>query len=739
MNAESLADRISGLVPIPLPKSPPIHLANHYGLMLIPLRPNSKLPFQNNFPEKATRDGAKLQKLLSSGSSLNFGISLARDGQGRALIVADVDRKNGKDGFEVIRDLEEQGKEFPPTYTQRTPSGGLHLVYFSEKPINSSFKWTSKGLEILAGRRQIVAAGSKIDGKAYEIIDDRAPVQAPDWLVELCGTESAEKTEAGRFAPKEINGDSARARATDWLVHSAPVAIENQGGDRITFSVAAKVKDFGCDEAACLELLFERWNSRCEPPWSHEELRQKVQNAYAYGSNPIGADAPEMDFSPIPDEPLPKWLLEDNKEFAVVNENGSMLVYRFRHDYELSHEVIEKRSFEDHKKWGRNKRAGEKKNRGEAWLDHPKHREYDSVAFVPGGSVPAGVLNLWRGFNTEPKRGNWTRLRRHIKDVLANGDPTSDAYLMGWLARMVQRPGEQGEVAIILRGGRGTGKGVFAGFLKTIFGRHAIHLTNAKHLVGNFNSHLRDKVFAFMDEAFFAGDVGHESILKGLITEPTFIAEAKYRDAATVRNYTHILAASNEGWVVPAGQDERRFCVLDCSSRHQQDSKYFAALISEAENGGIAAMLHDLLSYDLSTFDVRQVPQTAALAEQKIRTLRGPAAWLHECLQSEAVGLYEWREGKCSISKQRAHDHFREFCQARRWHRIEDVSVWARQIKAILGPCVSESRKTLDDESGRARVWEFREIGECRQAFSDHYKIKTDHWENDEPADEIFN
>ena len=37
-------------------------------------------------------------------------------------------------------------------------------------------------------------------------------------------------------------------------------------------------------------------------------------------------------------------------------------------------------------------------------------------------------------------------------------------------------------------------------------GQHALKISNAKHLVGNFNSHLRDCVFLFADEAFFAGD-----------------------------------------------------------------------------------------------------------------------------------------------------------------------------------------------------------------------------------------
>ena len=141
-----------------------------------------------------------------------------------------------------------------------------------------------------------------------------------------------------------------------------------------------------------------------------------------------------------------------------------------------------------------------------------------------------------------------------------------------------------------MRGGRGTGKGFFARWVKKMLGQHGIHITNARHIVGHFNAHLRDCIFCFADEAFFAGDKQHASILKGLITEPTIMVEAKYRDAIEVRNLIHVMMASNEMWVVPAGVDERRFFVVDVSTARQGDHAYFAAIEKQMQNGGLAAM-----------------------------------------------------------------------------------------------------------------------------------------------------
>jgi hypothetical protein len=81
--------------------------------------------------------------------------------------------------------------------------------------------------------------------------------------------------------------------------------------------------------------------------------------------------------------------------------------------------------------------------------------------------------------------------------------------------------------------------------------------------------------------------------------------------------------ASNSDWVVPAGADARRFFVLDVADTQMQNTEYFAAIKRQMENGGHEALLWELLHRDISTFEVRSVPQTAALAQQKQFSRRG--------------------------------------------------------------------------------------------------------------------
>ena len=48
-----------------------------------------------------------------------------------------------------------------------------------------------------------------------------------------------------------------------------------------------------------------------------------------------------------------------------------------------------------------------------------------------------------------------------------------------------------------------------------IFRDHALQITHSRHLTGNFNAHLIDALFLFLDEAFWGGDKQGEGVAQG--------------------------------------------------------------------------------------------------------------------------------------------------------------------------------------------------------------------------------
>lgn len=327
---------------------------------------------------------------------------------------------------------------------------------------------------------------------------------------------------------------------------------------------------------------------------------------------------------------------EFNAKFATVPEGGKTHVFEQRRDPELNCFRLDKWSFKAFRERYSHLRLSVPGSDGEPitktfaewWLSNPKRRHYDRGAiFDPSGNTPEGYLNLWRGYGVDPAAGDWSLLREHIERVVCRGEPKHFDYFLNWAALMVQHPNKPGEVAIVLRGKKGTGKGIVGTSIATIFGPHALQISNSSHLVGRFNSHLRACVFLFADEAFFAGDKPGEGTLKSLITERRLAIEEKFEAVKSEANRLHIMLASNSEWVIPATADERRFFCLEVADNRRGDFRYFRAIRRQLDNGGLAAMLYELLHRDISKFDVRDLPASPALAWQKTFSLDSVAKW----------------------------------------------------------------------------------------------------------------
>jgi hypothetical protein len=417
-------------------------------------------------------------------------------------------------------------------------------------------------------------------------------------------------------------------------------------------------------------------------------------------------------------------IAEFNERYMVVSESGKTLIYAPQHDPVLNRRYFDRLAFDDLQKlyMNRNVRVGTKpdgtatyQRAAEAWLRSPKRRQFiRGVTFDPSGAAGPDTLNLWQGFAVKPEAGDWSLMRQHVKKVICCDDPERFNYLTGWMARLVQHPAQQGEVAVVMKGGEGTGKGTLARALMHIMGQHGLAISNAKHLVGNFNSHLRDCVFLFADEAFYAGDPSHVGVLKSLITEPHLTIEAKFRDAVQTPNYLHIMMASNEKWVVPASLDARRFFMLEVAESVKNDHAYFGAIWRQMKAGGYAAMLHDLLAYDLTGFNVRHAPATAALQEQRKLSLPGPEAWWMDVLQRGYPGVARsgqtWQE---EASTEMLFDSYREFEDIRHERHPLPRESFGRFLRKMG----AQSRK-LREGNARQTGYHIGALALAREAFT---------------------
>ncbi|MFQ5508373.1 MAG: DUF3987 domain-containing protein [Leptospirillia bacterium] len=267
------------------------------GFHVFPVVPDRKTPAIKGWQEAATTDPDRIRQMWRDRPHANIGIYTGRLGDDdQALLVIDVDNKEGKHGDGVLLDLMEQDLCVSPTMEQRTPSGGRHLIYIVDRAVKQGVDVLGPGLDIRSAGGYIVGPGSVTEQGEYRLLNPGTPPAPADpWVVDRCGRP---RPKAANRAPLvALDRDHNVARAVDYLKQAEP-AVEGTGGDARTFQVAAAVKDMGIGEANCLALMLAHWNERCAPPWDPAELAVKVGNAYRYGSEPPGVDTAEADFGP---------------------------------------------------------------------------------------------------------------------------------------------------------------------------------------------------------------------------------------------------------------------------------------------------------------------------------------------------------------------------------------------------------------------------------------------------------
>lgn len=361
------------------------------------------------------------------------------------------------------------------------------------------------------------------------------------------------------------------------------------------------------------------------------------------------------------------------------------------------------------------------------WLGSTERNTVDSVIFEPQydpGIVQIGAkkyLNLWEGFGVEAKKGSWYYTKRHIYKVICHKDKTKFKYVVKWFAWAIQNPDKQAEVAIALKGKKGTGKSFLFSQFKKIFGKHGMSVSDPNRLMGKHTGHFRLLSFLFCDEVYYPGDKSIEGRLKAIISEDSLDVEGKFQDAVTMKNRLHICMATNNDRVVLASPDERRYYVDTVSDRYAKGSvsdrvreAYFDRLWKEMDNGGREAMLYDLLNMKLKGFHPRYgIPDTEEMHKQKQFSLNAIEQSIRNMLDD---GLLVGGE--------------RSKVNSGYLMSMEDISRYMEKYDVYTSKFSSNKKADLIKrigatklrEGGTGRVkWEFPELDKMRKNFEAEY------------------
>jgi hypothetical protein len=274
---------------------------------------------------------------------------------------------------------------------------------------------------------------------------------------------------------------------------------------------------------------------------------------------------------------------------------------------------------------------------GNHWINSTERRQYDGgMAFMPRHDGDVGnLLNLWHGFGVRAIKPDGTsgaagcqKFLDFMLRVICSGNEEHFDYLLKREATILQKR-IRSEIALGLRTKQeGCGKGFYEKHMRHLLGNHAMQATNPEHIIGKFNPHLETLLRLTADEALFVGNHKHRNALFSLITEADLTIEPKNCGVYQADSFLNISITSNSDHFLPVSDTSRRFFIPTVSTAHMQDSVYFADIEKQLFEGGYEALLYHFLNeVDLTGFNVRKVPQTAGLKEQRNMSLEPLDVW----------------------------------------------------------------------------------------------------------------
>ena len=322
-------------------------------------------------------------------------------------------------------------------------------------------------------------------------------------------------------------------------------------------------------------------------------------------------------------------------------------------------------------------------------------------------------------------------------EVICNKNKAAFHYLVCFLAHMLQKPEEKPGIMVVLLGGQGTGKGTFFGLLHSIWSRTTLQVSDADQVIGQFNAALERNYVICMDEAIFSGDKKSMERLKSLITEPSCRIEQKYQPSRTIDSYHRFFATSNNGHFAQIDKDDRRFLFLRVSSDFQGNLEYFEKLHPLIANEGVvSAMVFDLLTIDLTSFNVRSRPLTAEHTTQKIQSLAGIDRYWYEKLQSGDLSDCDWNSRNSwteprFISTKDIIRGYEEYDKnAGRYHPVQNHQIASSLEKLCPSATPTRTTSVSCGNKVQSRGYQLPSIGVARTEFEKIIGSKLQ-WDDD--------
>jgi putative DNA primase/helicase len=267
---------------------------------------------------------------------------------------------------------------------------------------------------------------------------------------------------------------------------------------------------------------------------------------------------------------------------------------------------------------------------------------FDPTVEVKPGAQPSGRVNLFRGLEMAPsKNGSCTKLLALLHYLCGEHPEDTEAPLTTWCLRWaafpLQHRGAKMQTAVVMYGEEGTGKNLFWGALRSIYGQHGGTITQMQ-LQSQFNDWLSAKLFLIANEVVTRAELKHlVGVLKNLVTEREIWINPKHLGGRSESNHCNMVFLSNELQPMLVGQGDRRNMVI--KTPRPASAELYAAVGEEIAHGGAQALYQYLLELDLGDFDENAKPPMTEAKQTLIEMGMVPSQLFWTELHEGLLGL----------------------------------------------------------------------------------------------------
>ncbi len=298
---------------------------------------------------------------------------------------------------------------------------------------------------------------------------------------------------------------------------------------------------------------------------------------------------------------------------------------------------------------------------------------YDRVDFYPylkrkGQPNLTATFNLFTGFPYEDKNiitninFENSKLYKHIRDELMNGDVDEFNHFLDSIADMIQCPAQIRGISHLFYTKQGMGKGLMAEWMARVIGQeHFISFVNTTAYFSNFNSEQSVKLLKVLEEVSDKGEAFHKhDRLKGDQTALNIRIEPKGMEPYFVRHCARYWYFTNNENALYIENDDRRHTMHRANNRYANNITYFGPLWEEIRSAKFCKASFEFFAE--RKYDVENVIKSYSnkyKKEQQISNMPNGIKFLKHIVESDYENI---KEKRGFIGVKEFQQNYKEWC-----------------------------------------------------------------------------